>query len=315
MIYVMHGSEPYFIQEKINDLIKSSNAEVIKLNGNDNVFSVDYMIDCCNGNSLLNDKTCVLVKDPQFLIKKSDDKTIESIINYVSQPLYETDLILYTFENNFNTRLNAYKNICDNARVFKLDSLDYKNFNSYCYARLNEIGLELNKDLVYQLISMCKRNASLFNTNIEILKLYPNKIDTEVISKLCTSSDLNNIYEMIDAITLSDQSKAIFLFRKLINENESVLGIIALLSNTLRMTYTVGYMQDDNISRKDIYDMIGGKPFVVDKCFDILKKTKKEKILKFLNDLSIIDCQIKSDTTIDDKYRFEMFILKTLKKD
>ena len=312
MIYIIKGSEPHFIEDKLKILIKDSNGELIKYDGNQKDFSVDELVNSCLGNSLFSEKTCVVVKDPYFFIKKVDEKEIKPLLDYAANPIFETDLIFYTLDDNFNGKLKIFKTISENAEVITLDGLDYKNFNNYCYSRIKEEGLNIDKDSAYALISICKRNASLFNSNLDILKLYPGVIDQNVILKLCTSSDNNLVFDLINAISDKDINKAIISERKLLNESDSILGVIALLANSLRQTYYIGYLQEKGYKKSQIINECKSSEYVINKSIDTLTKIKKEQILKLLSKLSDLDIECKSNYGINDNSRFELFILNLL---
>ena len=123
------------------------------------------------GNSLFSSGSLILVEEPDFLIRKYDDNKLESLMKYVSNPIYETDLIFYTYNNNFNTRLKAYKTIHDNAQLINLNTLDYKNFNNYVKSRINEEKLNINSEALFALNNMCKRSATLFERNCILNRL------------------------------------------------------------------------------------------------------------------------------------------------
>lgn len=311
MIYVIKGSEASFIEAKLKELTKGYD-NPIKLDGSSKDFSIDEMLESCNTNSLFADKNMVLVKDPYFLIKKVDDKELNNLYAYISSPAYETDLVLYTLEDKFNTKLKTFKQVISNAELISLDILDYKNFNSYCYSRINEEGLKINRNVAYYLTNICKRDASLFNQNLEVLKLYPGNIDETVIDKLCTSSDNNLVYDLINAICAKDINKSIIFERKLLNETDSILGVIALLANSLRQTYYIGYLYDKGYRKAVILNECKISEFIVNKSLDMLNKYDKNAIINLLNDLSELECSCKANYGISDNNKFELFLLKMM---
>lgn len=311
MIYVIKGSEASFIEAKLKELTKGYN-DLIKLDGSSKDFSIDEMLEACNTNSLFSDKNIVLVKDPYFLIKKVDDKELDNLYAYIASPAYECDLILYTLEDKFNVKLKAYKQIIANAELISLDALDYKNFNNYCYSRLNEEGIKINRNLAYYLTNICKRDASLFNQNLEVLKLYPGNIDEDVIDKLCTSSDNNLVYDLINAICAKDINKSIIFERKLLSNTDSILGVIALLANSLRQTYYIGFLYDKGYRKAEIVNECKISEFIINKSLDMLNKYDKHTIINLLNDLSTLECSCKADYGIPDNSKFELFLLRMM---
>lgn len=311
MIYVIRGSEQYFIEEKVKEICLDT-TEVIKYDGSSKDFDVFEMLDNCTANSLFADKITIAVKDPYFLIKKTDEKIANAIMDYVHNPLYETDLVFYTLDDSFNTKLKLFKDICENADLMVFDSFDYKNFNNYVIRRLNEKNIKLSKDCQNQLIAICKKDATLFNKNLELLCLYPDNIDSNVINKLCTSSDDNISFDLINAITNKDISKAIQAERRLLKDNETV-GIINLLASQLRTLYTIAYLKENNYKKTEIMKEINYTEYRLNLALDTLNKLSKNKIIEMLHELSQLDIMYKTDNSISDVSRFELFILGMLK--
>lgn len=312
MIYVIKGSEQCFILDKVKEIC-SDTTEVIKYDGSSRDFRIEDMLESCVSNSLFADKVTVVVKDPEFLIKKTDDKENEKVLEYVHHPIYETDLILYTLDDKFNSKLKMYKDVVENAELMEFNELDYKNFNNYVNRRLNERNLKLNKECIYQLTNICKKDATLLNANIELLSLYPDTIDLNVINKLCTSSDDNISFDLVNAIVAKDVTKAIAVERKLLSENETA-GIIGLLASQLRNLYTIAYLRENGYKKTEIMKEINYTEYRLNLALQILDKLDKERIIEMLSELSKLDILYKSDYSISDTSRFELFILGMLKK-
>lgn len=313
MIYIIEGEEELFIKDKINQICKKEDAEIIKFDGSSKDFSMENMLDACLGNNLFAQRTVVLVKDAPFLTKKYDDKQLEPLLNYVSNPIFETDLVFYSFENELNGKLKAYKAISKNAEVDEYNSYDYKNFNTLVNQYVNKYKLDINNDAIYLLNTICKRNATLLNSNIQVLTNYPGKITVDVINKLCTASDDNNSFEMINALTARDISKAISIERKMLNENDSIMSVIGLLASQLRFIYQLSYLTSIGKKKDEIIDITKCSETRYRMSLDTLRKLKLNKIIELLDKLSELDIKCKSDNSISDSSRFELFILELLK--
>ncbi len=313
MIYIIQGQEEFFIREKITNIIKENEGEVSRFDGSSKDFSIDSMLESCQGNTLFSSASIVLVDQPYFLIKKTDDKELERLYRYVDEPVYDTQLIFFTYLNNFNQKLKAYKKISSNAQIITLNPLDQKNFNNYVSSRISEEGLKLDRDSIFLLNSMCKRDSGLLNRNIELLKLYPDKIDQKVILRLCTTSDENDNFELINSFTDKDVSRAISVERKMLSQNGSALSVIGLLANQLRFLYQIAYYKDLGKRSNEIMELAGITDYRLRKANEALEKLDMEEIMRLLHQLSDLDVKCKSDSSIPENTRFEMFILKLLK--
>lgn len=314
MLYIIEGEEQVFIKKKINEIIVKQQAEIVEFDGNNKNFDLLDMINACKSNNLFSEKTVVLVKDAPFLTKKIDEKELKPLFDYVENPLYETDLIFYSLDNNHNSKLKAYKAILKNAQLFVLDSFDYKNFNTYVNQQCNLYNLKINNDAIYLLNTICKRDATLLNQNIEILSNYPEVITTQVIRKLCTASDDNNSFDMINAIVNNDISKAIAIERSMLSENDSIISIIGLLASQLRFLYQLSYYLSLGKNKNEILEITKCSEGRYNKSVESLRKLDMNKIIYLLSELSHIDILCKSDNSVSDITRFELFILNLMKE-
>lgn len=315
MIYVIEGEEPIFVRNKVEQLSNQVDCDVIRFDGNDKNFSLFNVVDSCNTSSLFSNKNVVLVKDPPFLCKKIDEKDLEPITKYVSSPIFETDLIFYTYDNKFNSKLKAYKNVATNAEIIKYDCLDYKNFNTYASQEVRRANLNINNDAFSLLVQICKRSATLLKQNIDVLSNYLEKITIQAINKLCTSSDDNDSFELINAITAKDITKVVYLERRMLKDNDSIYSVIGLLAAQLRFLYRLSYLSNSGMRSSEIKDELNISDYRYSKSIEALQKLNMNQILNLLNELSILDIKCKSDASISDQSKFELFILNLLRKE
>ena len=314
MIYIIHGKEEYFIRKKIAEIISEKDAEVFRYDGSSKTFDVNQMLEYADSNSLFSSKNIIMVNEPFFLIKKCDDKILESLNAYVENPSYDTDLVLYTFNDNFSSKLKAFKTISKNAQVITCNQLDYKNFNNYVRESINEYKLDINNDAVTLLTNICKRSATLLHQNLEVLSLYPEKITVQAINKLCSTSDENDSFELVNALTNKQISKTISLTRKLMQSDDNAINVIYLLANQLRYLYHVAYLDSIGKKRHEIMDITGSSEYRLNKANETLSKLKMPQIMNLLSKLSEIDIKTKSDNSIPEQERLELFILDLLKR-
>ncbi len=314
MIYVIKGSEELAIRKQIDKICQGEDLDIVRISGDDE-FLIDEIIDACNGKSLFASKSIVLVKDPYFLINKVDENKLEKFYKYLENPAYDSDLVLYSLEDKINTKLKAYKKVIENAELFNFEEYDRKQFNSFAYYELNASKLDINKEAVYLLIDICRNDSSLFMQNIEVLKNYPGKIDSDVINKLCTASDDINSFDLINAITDNDLDKAINLERTMLeNSDDGILGIISLLAGQLRFLYQFSYLLSKNYDKKAILDEMKMSDYRYSKSLETIKKLKMPQILEMLKSLSDLDIACKSDFSLKDSSKFELLIIQLLMK-
>ena len=309
MIYILKGNEEYFIKEKLKEIIKED-SDIKEFDGSSKSFNIPLMLEACQTNSLFFTNNTVLVRNPYFLIKKEEN--VEALMNYILNPLYETDLIFYTYDDSFNERLKLFKDISKNAQVISCDSLNINDFNQYAMNIINNSGLKLNNENKRLLIDLVNGNASLLHSNLEILKLYPEQIDNNTIKALCSVNDDMNIFDLINALTSKDVSRSIELSRKLLQNNDSILPLLSMLAGQLRYLYWVAYLNKQSNSIYDIMNVTNSKEFRVKSALKTLNNLNMNEIMRLLNRLHEIDIKVKTNNDISEINRLEYFILNLL---
>lgn len=311
MIYIVFGDELVFVQDKLKEITKGKEDDIIKINCLNPSFSIDEITEACLGNSLFSNGNVILVKDAPFLYKKYDENELKSLFDYCANPIYETDLIFYTLDNSFNRKLKAYKQIANNAQVIECNMLEYKAFNVYLERQINFAKLNIDRDAINRLNLICKRSATLLKQNLDVLENYPDKITVEVIDKLCSSAEIDS-FEIINAITNKNISKTIELTRKVLKENDSILSLVNLLAGQLRFLYNIAYLDSIGKKSNEIMDMMSIKPLRYNKAKEALTKLYLNQIIVLLSKLSEIDVKCKSDNSMSQTDLFELFIINLM---
>ena len=314
MISIIYGDEIYFIQEKLSEITrKNSDSNILKLDGSDRGFSIAELVDSCRSFDLFSNKQLIFVKDPAFLIKKYDENDINVLLDYCQKPNYETDLVFYTFDNIFNERLKVFKDIASNADVIKLSKLSKNEFFSYAKNIINNSNINIDKDAINILVNSVNFDLSLLKQNIEILKLYPDRVDSKALSHLITYSNEEDVFNLINALTTKQSSLAIKYANKLMDNDESILRLISTLANQLRFLYSVSYYQSQGKKTNEIMNILNVKSsYRIEKANESLKHIDLDEIESLLSKLADLDYECKKDNDINDRLKLELFIVSMM---
>ncbi len=312
MIYIIEGNEEIFIRRKIDEICGKDLSGVIRIDGTAKDLQPAQIVEACESNSLFSERCIVLVNEPYFLTKAVEEKEVKVLLDYVKDPLYDTELVFYTLNDNFISRSVVYKAISSNAQIFKLNSPQMKDFPSFLSQAVTESGLAIDRGSKEMLGSICRNSVTLLYRNLQILSLYPEKIDASVVEKLCTASDDTDSFELINAMTAGNVTRSIALSRRM-NDGKSSFGLFSLLAGQLRFLYYVSYLSGEGNSRSDIMRLTQSREYRIIKAFEALSRLSQEKILSLLNDLSHLDTICRNDSSIDEQTRFELYILNLLR--
>lgn len=314
MIYIIFGNEEYLVRDKINEIISKNNDSLVSkfdcLNKNSNI---DEIVNTCKSVDLFYQKSLVLVKDPYFLITKTDLNDINDILDYCHKPIYENDLIFYSYDNLFDERLKAFKEISANSDVIKLNQLVNRDFYDYARNLIKSYNLNIKNDAAKLLIDSVNFNLSLLNANLNVLSLYPDEIDIDVLNKLISYSSEENVFNLINALISKKVSLAIKFARKLMANDESVLRLISTLANQLRFLYSVAYYKELGKKTNEIMSELNVKSsYRIEKAYESLNNISMNDIENMLTKLADLDYACKVDNEIRDELKLELFIVSLI---
>lgn len=315
MIYLIDGNEPALIENKIKDLTKNCES-IYRFNGQDSSFDILDVLNACDSSSLFNDKNIILLSNPSFLLKKEskNEELINKFLNYINNPRYETDLIIYTLDDVFNKTLKTYKTIRKNAEVISYTQIDQYNFKSTARLIINNYNLNITNEAIDRLITISNNSQTALLNNIEILKIYPDRIDINVIQKLCITEINEDIFALINAISKNDITSTKRVLNSLYEHNNSVFMIVSVLASQLRFMYQVSYYSSNGYSSNDIASITNSKPYRIQKTLEKLGSLDCNRILMLLSELSNIDILNKSDSSLSQEDRFELYLIKNFRR-
>ncbi len=311
MIYIISGTDSYLIDSKLNEIIRQhKDYDVLKLDASLKNFSYYEVLDSVSSIGLFSNSSIVLVKDPLILKKKiEDDKSVNDLLEYCKKPIYENILVFYTYENDFKKTLKAYKDISKNADVIDL-KVDPKNFYSLCIDVAKKYSFKLDRNCFNIIFNACNNSLALFKQNMDVLELYPDKIDEDVVNTLLIASQDENVFSLINSLTNKKISDSIYYARRILKNDSNINGLIALLANQLRFLYEVSYWSTKDSNPNYIAEQMDVKSsYRIQKALESLRYLKRNEIMSLLSKLADLDFNTKNNNDFDDSLKLELFIV------
>ncbi len=311
MITILSGSDEYFIEQKLKE--KEKDAEIFRFDGRNRYFSAQEVVDACQSSSLFHEKTAVFVKDPPFFVQKDETDEYQAIYDYCAHPVYECELVFYTYQNNFRSNLKAYKTIASNAEVVRMDSYQDKQFIPFALSLIRKSGLDITSEASGTLAQISKPDTALLMRNIRILSLYPEKITSDAVRGLCTENDTNRSFDLLNALIRKETGKAFSALRHQMKNNDAT-SVVVFLAAQLRFMYHVDHLSRQGYKKNEIVDLLKANDYRVRSSLEALEHTDRDEILRMLKQLRELDLRFKSDNSISDKERLELFVLHTTER-
>lgn len=326
MIYLIKGNDSFHIDKKINEIVtksKINDFDIHRYDGKNRGFNLQELVDDLMTIPFFSGSKIVLYKNPAFILNdknnnetnaedisdvKEDDYT--SLLNYIKNPVFETDLILYSYDYSFKTNTKLYKEIVKNANVLDYQLPRPNDFKNEAINIISRSKLAIENNAREQLIINSNNDYKALYGNIEKLMLYGDKIDIDVVNHLTDPYIEEQIFSFTNAIFDKDYSKTFKILNDFYTLNYSIFYLMAMLASQLRYLVQIAYYSSAHYSLEDIKRLTKtDKDYRIKKTLEIVRRFKGVDFLKYLAELSDLDISLKSNTDLDERIRFELFLV------
>ena len=290
-IYVIASTDKVTLDEKIKELNKKNDAEVVFYDLIDT--NIDRLIEDLNTYNLLANRKIIVGTNANFLsserVKANVEHNLDELEKYLDNPSPDNILILVT--ESIDKRKKITSTVLKKAELIE----ELTDINKIIKKRLD--GYKISDKTISKLCEYCGNTHERIFNEIEKLKLY--KIDTKEI----TDTDIDeivvrvlddNIFHFIDSILSGNKKYAFKLYNNFMLNGEQIVHLIILLSNKIRLMYQVKVLYNKGNSDKKISSMLKVHEYPVKLAREAGYKYTESRLLEYLEKLAKIDQDIKS---------------------
>lgn len=308
MNYLFYGTENFFIDQEIKNILDSLKVDSINVSKYDlETCDIKDIIEDANTVSLFDSNKVIIVEN-SYIFTKNDkkDKNIVILEEYLKNKNSFTTLIFIT-----NDKIDTTKKI---VKLFKENGI-IKEFTSP--KNINDIIKKLFDDYsisnstIDLLVKKSGNNIEILYQEIEKLKIY--KIDDKIIldkdiNDLASTSYNIDIYKFVDSIINKNKKDALRMYKVLLKINEEPIKLIALIASKFRLMYQTLMFTSMGYSEDMISSILKVHKYPVHLALLTASKYNREILLKYLSDLADLDIGIKTGK-LDKDNALELFIL------
>lgn len=309
MVYVLYGTEDYFIKKELDKIIKKykiTDIDISKYDFEPNL--LDTIIEDANTVSFFNKNKLIIISNAYFLTnqtkKTNNDYDLSKLEDYIEHMNPDTHIVF------INEKVNMTKKICKLLKKFAVikECLEGANLQSIAKELLEGYDIKLD---ALQLLVTRVHSVSLLETECTKLKLY--KLDEKEINKqdildlVAKNIDLD-IFKLIDNIIKKNKSSALETYHEMLKYNEEPIKILVMLANQFRLMYQTKTLISKGYREQDIAKQLDVHPYSVKIALEKSRSYDKDILLSLIYDLSEIDFQIKSGK-IEKELALELFVL------
>ena len=317
MNYLLMGTEKYNLRRRRNEIVK-------KLIGDDEInisvyrgseWEISELIADLQTVPFFSDNRVVIVENPGFIVlpKVNDEPFINALVSYFKKPNESTTFIIY-IDQNIDRRRKALNTLVKYMKREVYDTLSEEDFQQAVNEDLRNSGLKLDFDSRNELMQRLPLDLDNWKNELEKLKLYPEKIDREVIRQLVAKPLESNVFELTNAVNTRNTARAIEVYHDLlVNNKNDIQGLIGLLAGQFRFMLQAVTLMEQGYNQKEIAEQLNCREGRVYMAFKNSGSRNSRQLLKVLDSLAQLDQNIKSGK-VNPQLGLELFLVETTRK-
>jgi len=303
--YLLYGSENYLVKlyrDKLKDAIIGEDSMNYSLFEGKDIDLIELK-DMANTLPFFSEKRLIHIENSGLLKKSSE-------LADILQEAPDSSIFLFV-EEEVDKRNRAYKALKNKGVISEMKGLDQKNLQLFIVSLLEPAGKKITQSTANYLLEMAGTDMDNLNNEVEKLISYAYDRDTitnEDVDKVVTSQITGKIFQMMDAIGLKQQDKALSLYYDLLSVREKPSHILFLITRHFNILLQVKELVTNGFASSAITEKVGVPPFTTGKYINQSKNFTKRQLLDAIRLATDTEEKIKTGRIID-KIGVELLII------
>ncbi len=320
--YVFCGLDEELIKSSIDHIIKKVldkdflDLNFIKIDGLTSTF--DEIENACETLPFFGDKKVVLVYRANFLKDKPDKegaKTYTEILKYIKDLPQHTILIMYYLFNDKRDTPKKNKKLSTLDKYVKVVHCDKLKKDKY-YKKIEDIfkenGRTIGKVQLKYFADKVQNNFDIIKREIDKLDCYAlgRELTKEDIDKLIPNKSEDDIFDLVEYISLRKVEKAIDLLDELLFKADQHMLIISSIENHFKRLYEIKIYLLKGKKLEFFISKYRLPQFVCEKLMNQASKFSLKQLNQLIKVCVNTEIKLKSSTT-DKQMEMELMLFKT----
>ena len=320
--YVFCGLDEELIKSSIDPIIKKVldkdflDLNFIKIDGLTSTF--DEIENACETLPFFGDKKVVLVYRANFLKDKPDKegaKTYTEILKYIKDLPQHTILIMYYLFNDKRDTPKKNKKLSTLDKYVKVVHCDKLKKDKY-YKKIEDIfkenGRTIGKVQLKYFADKVQNNFDIIKREIDKLDCYAlgRELTKEDIDKLIPNKIEDDIFDLVEYISLRKVEKAIDLLDELLFKADQHMLIISSIGNHFKRLYEIKTYLLKGKKLEFFISKYRLPQFVCEKLMNQASKFSLKQLNQLIKVCVNTEIKLKSSTT-DKQMEMELMLFKT----
>lgn len=304
--YLLYGEEGYLKKQYRDKLVHAMVQEGDTMNfssyeGKD--IRPGELVDLAETLPFFAKRRVILAEDSGFF-----KNSCEILADYLAEVNPSTSFIFV--ESEVDKRSKTYKAAKKYGSVVEFARQNEALITKWVLGRIGKEQKKITKSVLGLFLNRTGLDMSRIDRELEKLLCYTldkEVIEAEDVEAVVTEQIENKIFEMVDAIVMHNQKKALDLYYDLLALKEASMRILFLITRQFRLLLEVKELTGKGYSSYDIAGKVKIPEFAVRKNQSQAKQFSKEQLLMALKDGAETEERVKTGG-LNDQIAVEIFI-------
>lgn len=311
-VYVLYGQEAYLQKQYRDKLVQAIIGEDDTMNlwhiqGKE--FAIPQLIDFAETMPFLAQRR-VIVLENTGLLKSSG----EALADYFQEPCETTTWILV--ESECDKRSKLFKTADKKGLCVEFQMQDENTLKKWILGLLKKEEKQITQTTLELFLEKTGTDMHIIRSELEKLLCYTwnrSVITSEDVEAVCITRITSHIFDMVDAIGVKNQKKALQLYNELQILREPPIRILFLIGRHMNILLQIKDLKKRGCDNKTMASKIGVPPFTVNKYIKQAGLYQTSQLKYALESCIKADEAIKNGT-LQDKMSVELLIFALTEK-
>ncbi len=244
--------------------------------------------------------------------KKSAAKAdaVNPLVDYMDE-IPETTYFIFS-EDNVDKRSKLYKRIAKVGYAAEFKRRPDGELTRWVLGRLKKEGKKIINPMMEVFFEKTGNDMEIINSELEKLLCYTmgrDVVTAEDVEEICTTQLSDKVFDMIEAIALKEQERALNLYYDLLLLKVAPMMILSLINRQFNILLQLSELAGQGYNTKILAEKLGVRDFVVNKNLRQMRHFTHAQLLTALRDGVRADEDVKSGK-MSDRLAVELLIVK-----
>jgi DNA polymerase-3 subunit delta len=234
------------------------------------------------------------------VVRNLHETTLEDIegqmlLDYAASPTPDACLVITTDKADRKRKL--FKTLTAVTGAVSCEEPHEAGLIPWVKRRARSMGYELQVEAARKMVDRVGPKPGILAQELEKVITYAGKSKTvsgEMVAELVGETKMENAFALIEALKERRLEKALRLLRNQLDHGEEPLKILGLIAWQFRTLWEVKCYKARKLGPKKISELMGAKPFMVEKALQHTKNFSQEMLKKGLKNLFEADLELKT---------------------